>query len=283
MDWTPRKLIAAATLFGATVLPVVSVGPTGRAADTATLRDASTDQEPAPAELSGVATAAEIRVATATNFSTAMRAIAQRFESESGTNVILSFASTGSHFAQIRNGAPYDAFFAADVERPRLLEQEGLAIAGSRFTYAIGQIVLWSPHAGLVDTAGAILAGNSFRHLALANPRLAPYGRAAEEVLRSMGLWGDLQDRIVRGENIGQTFQFVRTGNAELGFIALSQLRRPAELPEGSVWYVPDSLYSPIEQQAVALTDSELVKQLLAYVRSPAAVAIIRDYGYDVP
>ena len=230
------------------------------------------------------AAAAEgITVAVASNFADAARALVERFERQTGHAVTLVFGSTGKHYAQIVNGAPFDAFFAADVKRPKLLEANGLALRGSRFAYAVGKLVLWSPNPGTVDRAGAVLDQGRFRHLALANPKLAPYGRAARETLESRSLWAQLQGKIVRGENIGQTFQFVRSGNAELGFVAWSQIKRPALPVEGSWWDIPQSLYSPIEQQAVLLQDNPAARNFLNFVRDGDALGIIRSYGYGTP
>ncbi len=231
----------------------------------------------------GQSSAEEIRIAVASNFTNAITTIARRYEANSGQKVTLIFGSTGKHYAQIRNGAPYDAFFAADVRRPKLLEEEGLALPGSRFTYAVGKLVLWSPRAGYVDKKGSILKPGEFRHLAIANPGLAPYGKAAREVLQALGLWGQLGGRLVRGENIGQTFQFVNSGNAELGFVAYSQVNRPDRPVEGSLWKIPQTLYTPIEQQAVLLKNNEAARDFLSFVRSDEALKIIREYGYDIP
>jgi len=227
--------------------------------------------------------AEEIRVAVASNFTDAITSIAARFEARTSHKVALIFGSTGKHYAQIRNGAPFDAFFAADRRRPEVLEQEGAAVPASRFTYALGKIVLWSPEAGYVDATGSVLDRGEFRHLAIANPGLAPYGKAAQEVLQARGLWDRLSRRLVRGENIGQAFQFVKSGNAELGFVAYSQLKRPNQPIEGSFWNVPQALYTPIEQQAVLLKDSEAARGFLSFVRSDEALMIIRDYGYETP
>ncbi len=222
----------------------------------------------------------ELRVAVASNFAGAARALVQRFEESSGYHVLLAFGSTGKHYAQIRNGAPFDVFLAADAERPARLEQEGLAVAGSRFSYARGRVVLWSPREGFVDGEGAVLAKGAFRHLALPNPKLAPYGRAAEEVLSARGLLPSLRDRIVRGENIGQTYQFVMSGNAELGFVAYSQVRAPGRSAGGSLWEVPRELYTAIDQQALLLVDSEAGRAFLGFLRSDAARRIIEAFGY---
>lgn len=229
------------------------------------------------------ASADEIRVAVASNFARTMREIAGRFEDQTGHEVILAFASTGKHYAQIRNGAPFDAFFAADTERAERLEKEGLALAGSRFTYALGTLILWSPEEGMVDTAGRVLELDGFRFLSLANPKHAPYGRAAQEVLEARDLWQSLQPRIVRGENIGQAFQYVISGNAELGFVARSQIYRPEEVIAGSWWKIPVDLYSPIAQQAVLLSESEAASELLDFVRGQESLEILRSYGYRTP
>ena len=227
--------------------------------------------------------AAEIRVAVASNFTDAMRELAERFEQREDHDVTLVFGSTGKHYAQIRHGAPFHAFFAADKRRPRLLEEQGVAIAGSRFTYATGRLVLWSHKPGYVDPAGKVLQQGDFRFLALANPKLAPYGIAAREVLAGRNLWEPLQGRLVRGENIGQTFQFVRTGNAELGFVAWSQVQQPGRPGEGSWWAIPQDLYTPIEQQAILLKKTVPARDFLTFVRGEEAREIIRVHGYDTP
>jgi molybdate transport system substrate-binding protein len=227
--------------------------------------------------------AAEIRVAVASNFTRAMTNLAQQFEANTGHKVKLVFGSTGKHYAQIRNGAPFDVFFSADMKRPKLLEEEGLAVPGSRFSYALGKLVLWSPNAGYIDSDGEVLSDGRFYHLAIANPKLAPYGRAAKEVLQSRELWKAMKGKAVRGENIGQAFQFVNSGNAELGFVAYSQIKQPAQAIVGSYWEVPQSLYTPIEQQAVLLKDNKATRDFISYVRSKPALEIIQNYGYDTP
>ena len=225
----------------------------------------------------------QIRVAVASNFRQAMAAAAERFEHSSGHEVVLIPGSTGKHYAQIRNGAPYDAFFAADVDKPLRLEEERRIVPGSRFTYAIGQLVLWSADPDLVDSAGEVLKSDRFRHLAIANPDLAPYGAAARSVLQALGLWDALAPKLVRGENIEQTFQFIISGNAELGFAARSQLAVPGRDFAGSSWQPSSALYPPIEQQAVLLQDSPAGRALLAFMQGEEARAIIRAYGYDSP
>lgn len=227
--------------------------------------------------------AEQIRVAVASNFTHAMQDIKQQFEQQSGHEIDLIFGSTGKIYAQIINGAPFDAFFAADVTRPERLEQEKRIQPGSRFSYAIGQVVLWSPDNTLVDDKAEVLQSGQFRHLAIANPKLAPYGKAAQQVLQVKGVWKKWQDKIVRGENIGQTFQFVKSGNAELGFVALSQLKSAAAGNNGSTWVAPAELYDPIEQQAVQLTDKAAVTALMDFVKSDAARQIIHHYGYNTP
>ncbi|WP_435104820.1 molybdate ABC transporter substrate-binding protein [Arhodomonas sp. AD133] len=227
--------------------------------------------------------AAEIRIAVASNFANAMRDIVARYEAASGNDVVLAFGSTGKHYAQIVNGAPFDAFFAADGARPRRLETEGYIVGGSRFTYARGRIVLWSADAHAFTDPKQALRRAGFSRLAVANPRLAPYGLAAKQTLTELGLWRDLQGRIVMGENIGQTYQFVASGNAPLGFVALSQVRTPAADVVGSHWVVPESYHSPIRQQAVALADRPAVADFLEFVRGEAAAGIIRGFGYAIP
>lgn len=229
------------------------------------------------------AAADTLRVAVASNFATTAKVLASHFETTSGHHVKLAFGSTGKHYGQIIHGAPFDLFLAADSERPRRLEAERRIVPHTRFTYAIGQLALWSPRPGLVDDAAQVLRGNDFTHLAIANPRLAPYGAAARQVLEHLQLWQRLQDRLVRGENIGQTFRFVQGGGAQLGFVALSQVRRPDVPFTGSVWLPPPALYQPIEQQAVLLSDRAAGRDLMRYLQSPAARALIREHGYATP
>jgi molybdate transport system substrate-binding protein len=231
---------------------------------------------------SGSARAGEIRVAVASNFSFAARQLEDAFEARTEHDVKLAFGSTGKHYAQILNGAPVDVLLAADERRPRLLEEDGQCVAGSRFTYARGRLVLWSPRAGYVDRQGRVLEAGDFRHLALANPRLAPYGAAAREVLEALGHWKSLGKRIVRGENIAQALQFVDSGNAELGFIAAAQLT-PERRANGSWWEVPEELYTPIDQQAVLLEDTPAAREFMAFLGSGEAKELIRQNGYQVP
>jgi len=224
-----------------------------------------------------------VRVAVAANFLGTLRALAPSFQQQSGHRVQLVAGSTGKHYAQIRNGAPFDVFLAADVQRPLLLEKAGVGVPGSRMTYALGQLVLWSPLPGKVDHEGKVLDRGDFRRLAIANPRLAPYGRAAREVLEARQLWRGLQPKLVRGENIAQAFQFVVTGNAQLGFVALSQLTGPGGEQPGSWWRVPGHLYRPIEQQALQIHDTAGAGAFMQFLRSPGARAEIEAHGYRVP
>jgi len=222
--------------------------------------------------------AGEARIAVASNFTNAIKAIAQRFQEQSGNKIILVFGATGRFYAQIMNGAPFDAFFSADTRRPALLEQKGVALSGSRFTYAQGKIVLFSPKAGYVDAN--VLKKRQYHYLAIANPKLAPYGAAAKQVLEKLGLWNSLRFQMVRGENIGQTYQFVISGNAELGFVALSQIKQPGLTISGSYWKVPAKLYQPIKQQAVLISHNPIAKAFMEFVRSDEAKTILKGFGY---
>jgi molybdate transport system substrate-binding protein len=222
----------------------------------------------------------EARLAVATNFSETMAALVVLFEQSSEHTVLVSTGSTGSHYAQIRNGAPFDAFFSADAERPRMLEQEGLAVADSRFLYAVGRLALWSPRAGFVDGDGRVLEGGAFRFLAIANPDVAPYGAAAREVLMARSVWSRLQPKLVQGQDIGQAYSFVHTGNAELGFVAFAQLKKPDGEISGSYWLVPESLHRPIAQEAVLLKDVPAARDFVAFVKTEVARDLIRSYGY---
>lgn len=234
--------------------------------------------------VAGRAAAADVQVAVAANFTAPMQAIAASFERSTGHKAKLAFGSTGKFYAQIRNGAPFDVLLAADDETPARLEREGAAVAGSRFTYAVGRLALWSAKAGVVDEEGGVLKQGAFKRLAIANPRLAPYGAATVETLTRLGLLAALQPKFVQGENIAQTFQFVSTGNAELGFVALSQVFEHGKLKSGSAWIVPDGLHSPIRQDAVVLArgrDNPAAQALMQYLKTGEARAIIRAYGYD--
>ena len=230
--------------------------------------------------VAGGVAADEIRVAVATNFAEPMSALVAQFSETSGHTVLVSAGSTGGHYAQIKNGAPFEAFFAADVERPTLLEQEGIAVRGSRFLYAVGRLALWSPRPGFVDDEGRVLETGEFRFLAIANPELAPYGAAARDVLMARNVWSKVQERLVQGQDIGQAYSFVFTGNAELGFVAYSQIKKPEGQAAGSHWLVPQSLHRPIAQEAVLLRDVPAAREFMEFVKSPAARVIMRRYGY---
>lgn len=225
----------------------------------------------------------ELRIAVASNFAQPMKKLAERFERDTGHRVLVSTGSTGKHFAQISQGAPFDAFFAADVDRPQILEDAGVAVPGSRFTYATGRLVLWSPNKELVDERGDVLKTDQFRFIALANPMLAPYGFAAKQVMQSKGVWEKLQTKSVRGENIGQAYQFVKSGNADLGFVAYSQIKQADGRIAGSYWIVPRDCYQTIEQQAVVLKESAAVDAFMSFVKSAEVSEIIRDFGYIAP
>ncbi|MES2603871.1 MAG: molybdate ABC transporter substrate-binding protein [Pseudomonadota bacterium] len=224
-----------------------------------------------------------LRVAVASNFVPVVEKLAPVFESESGHSIAIIGGATGQHYTQIVNGAPFDVFLSADEERPRLLENNGQAVAGSRMTYAIGQLVLWSPNAGIVDTAGAVLKDGTFNHLAIASPQLAPYGAAALQVLTGMGVWDAVEARLVQGQNITQTLQFIETGNAELGFIAYSQWIEIDPDRKGSAWEVPASLHDPINQGAVILKDSAAARAFFSFLQSDSSKAFISAAGYGVP
>jgi molybdate transport system substrate-binding protein len=229
---------------------------------------------------------AEVSVAVAANFTAPMQKIATVFERDTGHKATLAFGSTGKFYAQIRNGAPFHVLLSADDETPARLEREGLAVAASRFTYAIGRLVLWSRQPGLVDDKGQVLNTGKFERIALADPKLAPYGAATVEVLKGLGLSPVLASKLVQGENIAQTYQFVASGNAELGFVALAQVYADGKLTQGSAWLIPSSLHAPIRQDAALLSpgkDNAAAAALLAYLRSDKARAIIRSFGYDLP
>lgn len=230
------------------------------------------------------ALAGEVQVAVAANFTAPLQAIARAFEQDSGHRVISAFGATGQLYAQIQNGAPFEVFLAADEATPARLEAEGAGVPGSRFTYASGKLVLWSAQAGYVDDQGALLEGNRFRHLALANPKAAPYGLAATQVLDKLGLSEAVQSKLVEGQSITQAYQFIASGNAELGFVALSQVYKDGQISSGSAWLVPDELYAPIKQDALLLKQGEnnpAARALLEYLRGPKAAAIIQSYGYQ--
>lgn len=229
------------------------------------------------------ASAAQTQVAVAANFTAPMQKIAAEFEKDTGHKAVLSFGATGKFYAQISNGAPFEVLLSADDETPARLEKELLAAPGTRFTYAIGKLILWSPRAGFVDARGNVLKNGDFEHIAIANPKTAPYGAAAVEVLKRIKLFDALQSKFVQGENIAQTYQFVSTGNAQLGFIALSQVYLDGKVASGSGWIVPDSLHEPIRQDAVMLAKGRhnpAAKALADYLKTAKAKGIIQAFGY---
>jgi molybdate transport system substrate-binding protein len=231
------------------------------------------------------ARAAEVSVAVAANFTAPMQKIAAAFERATGHKAVLAFGSTGRFYAQVRNGAPFQLLLAADDETPARLVKEGFAVPGSRFTYAIGRLALWSATPGLVDARGAVLREGRFQRIAIADPRLAPYGKAAMETMDKLGATASLQPRLVQGESIVQAYQFVATGNAQLGFVALSQVMEDGRIGKGSAWVVPADLHTPIRQDAVVLAagkDNPAAAALAAFLRSDAARAIIRAHGYEL-
>ena len=233
-----------------------------------------------------VVQAADVSVAVAANFSAPMKAIAQAFQRDTGHQARLAFGGTGQFYAQIRNGAPFAVLLSADANTPQKLEAEGLAVPGSRFTYALGQLVLWSRQPGVVDAQGQVLKSGAFDKIAIANPKLAPYGAAAMQVLQQMGVTAQVMPRVVEGSHIGQAHQFVASGNATLGFVALSQVSENGRLKTGSGWVVPSHLYSPIRQDAVLLNPgqgNDAASALLRYLQGEPARALIRSFGYDLP
>lgn len=231
-------------------------------------------------------TAGEVQVAVASNFSKPMQKIAELFSAETSHEARLAFGASGKFVAQINHGAPFEVFLSADRSKPaRLLEQQ-LAVAGTGFTYALGRLVLWSVRDAYVDAKGKVLTTAAFHHLALAEPKLAPYGEAAIQVLDKLQRTDQLRGRFVQGENISQTWQFVKTGNAELGFVALSQIMHDGEITEGSAWVIPQNLYQPIRQDAVLLQagkNNPAALALLDFLRSDTVQQLIRSYGYHLP
>lgn len=226
----------------------------------------------------------DIHVAVAANFAPPMKAIAAAFERSTGHKAVLAFGSTGKFYAQIKNGAPFDVFLAADAATPAQLERANAAHPGSRFTYAIGKLVLWSAKPDFVDNRGEVLRRGSFNHIALAAPKLAPYGAAAVEVLENLGLMDALRSKFVQGENIAQAYQFVATGNADLGFVALSQVYRDGKLTAGSGWIIPANLHTPIRQDAVILSragNNPAALALAEFLKGEKARAIVMSHGYD--
>ncbi|QIL81237.1 molybdate ABC transporter substrate-binding protein [Diaphorobacter sp. HDW4A] len=226
--------------------------------------------------------AGEVAVAVAANFTAPMNKLAAMFEKAIGDKVVISSGATGKFYAQIVNGAPFDVLLAADDTTPEKLEKEGKAVKDTRYTYAIGKLVLWSPQGNYVDGEGKVLTSD-FTHISIANPKLAPYGAAAMETLEKLKLTDSIKPRIVTGENIGQTYQFVATGNAPLGFVALSQVMQDGKVSKGSYWIVPETMHEAIRQDAILLNkgaDNDSAKALLKYLKSDEARAVIKTFGY---
>lgn len=239
------------------------------------------------------AMAESVRVAVASNAKSLLSSLAVAFTGESGHEVVISAGSTGKLTAQIMHGAPYDVFFAADAERPQRLEAEGFIVPGTRFSYAIGELVLWDRSGKLLSSSAPMIPPNTemvsgvlihptVQHVAIGNPPLSPYGAAAQEVLSLLGLVSIVGDQLVRGENIGQTYQFIHTGNAEVGFVARAQMVAKPDVP--GVWQViPDDWHAPIDQQAVQLTDAPAASAFMVFVQSDKARAMIANAGYRLP
>lgn len=244
---------------------------------------------PAAALMPHLARAGEVAVAVAANFLEPLKGLQEGFARATGHELRISAGSTGELYTQIKNGAPFDVFLAADQKRPQALEDEALAVKGSRFTYAIGKLLLWSAEGNLIKGDGtAVLKAAAFRRLAIANPKTAPYGEAALNVLNKLGLYQALEAKLVQGQSLSQTYQFVALGAAELGFVALSQVRAiiPGEAPPGSSWLVPQDLYDPILQDAVLLergAENAAARALIDYLKGPEARAGIETLGYGVP
>lgn len=233
----------------------------------------------------GSAQADDVQVAVAANFTAPIQAIAADFEKDTGHTLVAAYGATGQFYAQIKNGAPFEVFLSADDTTPEKLEKEGDIVKGSRFTYAIGTLALWSAKDGYVDAKGKVLTDNQFKHLSIANPKAAPYGLAATQVLAKLGLTDKVKDKIVEGQNITQAYQFVSTGNAELGFVALSQIYKDGKVTSGSAWIVPAAMHDPIKQDAVILNkgkDNPAAQALVDYLKGPKAAAIIKSYGYQL-
>lgn len=231
------------------------------------------------------AQAEQVQVAVAANFTAPARVLAEIFRKTTGHEAVLSFGATGKFYAQIKSGAPFEVLLAADEARPEKLEQEGLTVPGSRFTYATGQLALWSADAQRVDAKGEVLKSGRFDKLAVANPKLAPYGAAAVEAMTKLGVYEQLKPKLVTGESIGQTYNFVATGNAPLGFVALAQIQEAGQLKSGSAWVVPGHLHAPIRQGAVILkkgANNPAAAEWMKLLKTPKVKELIRAYGYSV-
>ena len=226
----------------------------------------------------------EIHIAVASNFASTIKNIANAYQLKTKNKVFISYGSTGMHFLQIKNGAPFDIFFAADVRRPKLLESLGLAQSNSRFTYAIGRIVLWVPNKNNLNPEWDILISNQKKSkIAIANPRLAPYGQAAKEIMESLGMWEKVKNNVIRGNDINQTYNFIVSGNADMGFISYSQVKSNNEISISSILEPKKNLYTKIEQQAVLLKNNETAKDFIRFFKSSEVNKIIKENGYEIP
>ena len=234
--------------------------------------------------LASQAHADEVSIAVAANFTAPMQKIAAEFEKDTGHKINAAFGSTGKFYAQIKNGAPFEVLLTADDETPTRLVAENAAVAGTQFTYAVGKLVLWSAKPAVVDAAGEVLKKGSFEHIAIANPTLAPYGAAAVQAMNALGVYDSLQAKIVTAESIAQSYQFIVSGNAQLGFVALSQVLKDGKI-EGSSWLVPAKLYQQIRQDAVILEKGRgkaAAEALMKFLKGDKAKAIIKSYGYEL-
>lgn len=235
--------------------------------------------------ISPLSLAGQLSVAVAGNFYKALQVISAQYQEQTGHKILLSVGATGKLYAQISNGAPFEILLAADKARPGKLVEQGLAVKGSQFTYAKGKLLLWSSDPGLVDSAGEILRSPQIVHLAIANPKTAPYGAAAIDVLKNLGVYQQLKDKIVEGQSVGQSFQQISSGAVSLGIIALSQVVVDNKIASGSGWIIPATLYQPIEQDAVLLnkgTTNPIAKDFLRYLQTTECKEIIRSFGYEV-
>ena len=229
--------------------------------------------------------AEEVHLAVAANFTAPIKIIAANFEKETRHKLIVTLGATGKFYAQIGNGAPFDVFLSADDETPERLEKEGNAVAGTRFTYATGRLALWSAQANFVDAKGDVLKTGAFAHIAIAAPKIAPYGAAAIEALKHLGLLTALEPKFVQGESIGQTFNFIATGNALLGFVALSQVMEVGRIRIGSAWIVPAQMHTALRQDVALLAKGKTnagAAAFMSYLKADKTLAVIRSYGYEV-
>jgi molybdate transport system substrate-binding protein len=229
--------------------------------------------------------AGEVKVAVAANFYKPMMQLAQEFEQATGNSVTLSAGSTGSLYAQIKNGAPFEVFLAADQRRPKALVSDKLGVNGSRFTYAQGQLAFWSMKSDYKTQQDFIDAVSQVEHIAIANPKNAPYGAATIDAMKALGVYQQAQPKIVEGNNIGQTYQYVSSETVSCGFVALSQIYQNGKITEGSAWLVPSSLHRVLKQDAVLLNQgqsSDVAKALLAFLQSEPAKQTIRSFGYKI-